>query len=199
MRKVLAIAAGLALLGCGIAYAGPCLPEGQVTLQGTIVKSSFTENDGSSHNYMAIALDSPVCDANSPMGKDNKKTLLPVDVPAKWLGHHVAVTGHLGDGEDWTITVENIKDVGDPTADTLGKLSCRNIVGKGWDNMPSMSDYVLAQPGADKLKGSGCNIDSLVFAQCFLEPKWSVAKAVSTLLRKAATGKKLPDIPICGA
>jgi len=66
--------------------------------------------------------------------------------------------------------------------------------------MPDVTDYVEAQPGADKLGfGSPCHIESLVFSQCWLEPKWSVLKAINALLRKAATGKKLPDIPVCGA
>jgi len=82
----------------------------------------------------------------------------------------------------------------------LENLSCRDIAGAGWDHMPSMSDYVKTQPGAGKLGyESPCHIDSLVFAQCWLEPRWSVLKAVDALLRKAANGKKLPDIPACGA
>jgi len=88
----------------------------------------------------------------------------------------------------------------EPSADSLEKLSCSDVIGKGWNHMPDVTDYVEAQPGADKLGfGSPCHIESLVFSQCWLEPKWSVLKAINALLRKAATGKKLPDIPVCGA
>ena len=84
-------------------------------------------------------------------------------------------------------------------ADPLN-LQCADIVDNGWKNMPDVTDYVESQPGADKLGfGSPCHIDSLVFSQCWLEPKWSVSKAISALLRKAASGKKLPDVPACGA
>jgi len=86
------------------------------------------------------------------------------------------------------------------TGADIGKLSCGDITGEGWNHMPDVTDYFLAQPGADKLGyGSPCAINSLVFSQCWLEPRWSVAKAINILLHKAATGKKLPDIPMCGA
>jgi hypothetical protein len=38
--------------------------------------------------------------------------------------------------------------------------------------MPDVADYILAKPGADKLGyGSECHLGSLVFSQCWLEPK----------------------------
>jgi hypothetical protein len=82
----------------------------------------------------------------------------------------------------------------------VGAISCLTITDKGWSNMPDVTDYVKARPNASILGyGSPCRIDSLVFAQCFLEPQWSVKKAVDTLFRKALTGKRLPDTPVCGA
>jgi hypothetical protein len=85
-------------------------------------------------------------------------------------------------------------------ANIVKRLYCYDVVGEGWNHMPSVTDYVLSLPGADKLGyGSECHIGSLVFAQCWLEPRWSVKEAIDALLRKAATGKKLPDIPVCGA
>jgi hypothetical protein len=45
--------------------------------------------------------------------------------------------------------------------------------------MPDVADYVLAKLGSDKLGyGSECHIGSLVFSQCWLEPRWSVKKAI---------------------
>jgi hypothetical protein len=82
----------------------------------------------------------------------------------------------------------------------IGAISCYTIINKGWANMPDVTDYVKAKPNSDILGyGSPCRMDSLVFAQCFLEPRWSVKTAVDTLFRKALTGKRLPDVPICGA
>lgn len=83
---------------------------------------------------------------------------------------------------------------------SLETISCRDLVDAGWKNMPDVADYVLAKPGSDKLGyGSECHIGGLVFSQCWLEPKWSVGKAVDTLIAKAARGKRLPDTPACGA
>jgi hypothetical protein len=81
-----------------------------------------------------------------------------------------------------------------------GILSCAAIVNNGWARMPDVADYVLGKPNSDKLGyGSECHIGSLVFAQCFIEPKWSVREAVNALIHKAVTGKPLPNTPVCGA
>jgi hypothetical protein len=78
--------------------------------------------------------------------------------------------------------------------------SCDEMVGNGWYKMPDIAEYILAKPGSDKLGfGSECHLGSLVFAQCFLEPRWSVDKAIDVLIRKAVTGKALPKTPMCGA
>jgi hypothetical protein len=85
--------------------------------------------------------------------------------------------------------------------DQLAKtLSCRDLIDAGWKNMPDVADYVLARPGADKLGyGSECHIGSLVFSQCWLEPRWSVKTAIDGLIYKAVHNKRLPDAPACGA
>ena len=84
--------------------------------------------------------------------------------------------------------------------DIFEKLSCRDLIDAGWKNMPDVADYVLSKPGSDKLGyGSECHIGSLVFSQCWLEPRWSVKKAIDVLLHKAAAGKRLPETPVCGA
>ena len=150
---------------------------------------------------MAIILDDPLCFTGA---MDTKLTFLEAtQVPMKWLGHYVVITGNMDAGVSWGVTVKRIADAGDkPTSarTDLEKLSCNDVTRKGWDNMPDVTDYVKAQPGADRLGyGSPCAINSLVFSQCWLEPKWSVLKAINALLRKAATGKKLPDVPACGA
>jgi hypothetical protein len=80
------------------------------------------------------------------------------------------------------------------------KGTCLGFVDRGWSNSLDVSEYVLTKPGADKLGlGSPCNIDSLVFSQCWLEPRLTVKQAIDLLLAKARAGKKLPDTPICGA
>jgi hypothetical protein len=61
----------------------------------------------------------------------------------------------------------------------VGAVSVRN----GWAHTPDVTDYVLAKPHSDKLGySSPCHIESLVFAQCFLEPRWSVKEAVNALI-----------------
>jgi hypothetical protein len=60
-----------------------------------------------------------------------------------------------------------------PTA-IIGRMSCAKITGEGWDHMPieDITKFTLAKPNSDKLGyGSECHIASLVFAQCFLEPR----------------------------
>jgi hypothetical protein len=80
------------------------------------------------------------------------------------------------------------------------ELSCDTIVRNGWDKMPDVADYIKTIPGSEKLGfGSECHLGSLVFAQCFVEPRWTVGKAVHELIRKARTGQRLPDTPACGA
>jgi hypothetical protein len=85
----------------------------------------------------------------------------------------------------------------EPAFDTL---ICGDIVRNGWNHMPDVADYIKARPGADRLGyGSECHLGSLVFSQCWLEPRWSMERAINALLQKAAAGKKLPDTPPCGA
>jgi hypothetical protein len=85
--------------------------------------------------------------------------------------------------------------------DQLAKtLSCRALIDAGWEKMPDVADYVLSKPGASKLGyGSECHIGSLVFSQCWLEPRWSAEKAIDELIYKATHNKRLPDTPVCGA
>jgi hypothetical protein len=83
---------------------------------------------------------------------------------------------------------------------SLSQLHCDDIVRNGWDKMPDVADDIRALPGSDKLGfGSECHLGSLVFAQCFVEPRWTVKQAVDALIWKAAHGKRLPDTPVCGA
>ena len=66
--------------------------------------------------------------------------------------------------------------------------------------MPDVTDYVMAKPHSDKLGyGSFCHIGSLVFEQCFVEPQWSVKRAVDELITKALAGQSLPGERVCGA
>jgi hypothetical protein len=85
-------------------------------------------------------------------------------------------------------------------AGSFENMSCDTIIRQGWDKMPDVADYIRELPGSKKLGfGSECHLGSLVFAQCFLKPKWSVKKAIDALIHKAATGERLPETPACGA
>jgi hypothetical protein len=101
MRKIVALAAVVALLGCVTARAEPCQFERhQVTLQGTIVKSAYGRTP-----YMALVVAHPSCD---------DETMVEVDASKKWLGHHVTITGDLGGMADreWFsfLSIKSIKD-----------------------------------------------------------------------------------------
>jgi hypothetical protein len=152
-----------------------------VTVRGTITDSVIAGPP-----YLDIVSDEPLCSADGPNAIYSLKP-----ISNRWLGHYVMITGTLD--RDEHVAVKSIKDTADSTAppvdSKLAKLSCSAVVGEGWNHMPDVTDYVDAQPGADKL----------VFSQCWLEPRWSVAAAINALLRKAATGKELPDVPACGA
>ena len=77
---------------------------------------------------------------------------------------------------------------------------CRDLIDAGWSKMPDVASYVMAKPGASRLGyGSECHIGGLVFAQCWLEPRWPVRKAIDALVSRATHGKRLPDTPACGA
>jgi hypothetical protein len=87
---------------------------------GTIVQSiTLAENEGTGepahHKFMAIALDKPICfgfnDPAHPNSNEWESLVKAFPIPAKWLGHHVAITGNLVLDEDLTITVERIKDI----------------------------------------------------------------------------------------
>jgi hypothetical protein len=81
-----------------------------------------------------------------------------------------------------------------------GSISCATIVNNGWRRMPDIADYVREKQNSDKLGyGSECHIGSLVFAQCFIEPRWSVKQAVDELINKAIAGESLPGERVCGA
>jgi hypothetical protein len=92
-----------------------CFPEDiveHIALQGEIVQSALPEGDDLSGRskgtkYTAIVLDSPICFA----GADSEMIpMLEVEVPKKWLGHHVSVAGTLV-YEGQFFGVENIMDI----------------------------------------------------------------------------------------
>jgi hypothetical protein len=84
--------------------------------------------------------------------------------------------------------------------DIFEKLSCDTIIREGWAKMPDVAKYIGEIRGSEKLGyASECHLGGLVFAQCFVEPRLSVKKAVEVLIHKAITGTRLPDTPVCGA
>jgi len=104
MRKVLVLAAIVALLGCATARAEPCqFEKHQVTLQGTIVQSAFEHTP-----YMALVVEHPACD---------EEAMVEVDASKKWLGHHVTITGDLGimaDREEFHLGIKSMEDIPPP-------------------------------------------------------------------------------------
>jgi len=86
----------------------------RVTLRGTIIQSiTLEKNDGTGesahHKFMAIALEKPICFSTEP--PINEYLVKAFPIPAKALGHCVAVIGNLVLDEDLSITVEGIKDI----------------------------------------------------------------------------------------
>ena len=53
--------------------------------------------------------------------------------------------------------------------------------------MPDVAEYVQTFPDWEKISTypSECVMGSVVFGQCFVEPKWTVRQAVIELIRKA--------------
>jgi hypothetical protein len=91
---------------------------------------------------------------------------------------------------------------GSAMAEPLRKQSCREIIGKGFDNMPEVVDYILAKKGGDKLGfASECHFGFLVFAQCWidLESGPTADDAINHLIATATAHRKLPPVPHCGA
>lgn len=46
---------------------------------------------------------------------------------------------------------------------------------------------------------SDCVMSSFIAAECMLHPKMSIDQAIDSLVSKVKNGKRLPDIPACGA
>jgi hypothetical protein len=80
-------------------------------------------------------------------------------------------------------------------------LSCGDVTAAGWGlSTPEFSRYFPRRlPGALALSSTPINLDSLVFAQCFLEPRLTVSQAIRLLVYKAKHGQPLPAIPQGGA
>jgi hypothetical protein len=101
-----------------------------------------------------------------------------------------------------TLGAAHANEIPHTSMNTIGRMSCATITGNGWDHMPieDITIFALANPNSDKLGyGSECHISSLVFAQCFLEPRWLVKQAVDELINKALAGERLPGERVCGA
>jgi hypothetical protein len=81
-----------------------------VGISGDIVQSATTvEGEGvPPHKYMAIILDKPLCFTKDTTDKLSVVEVYPV--PAKWLGHHVLITGRLFAGDAWSVRVRKIID-----------------------------------------------------------------------------------------
>jgi hypothetical protein len=204
MHKIIALAAIVALLGCVAARAEPaqsdCTTETQLELRGTIVQSKIDVSPDMggppSFKFMAIALDTPQC---------GEAVIRARPVPLKWLGHHVVIRATLSQDETMLLLeVHSIKDAQQEATNSIDPLSafpCSSLTMKdGFEtNMPDAAQNRLAASAyADKF-GSGCNARSYVAAECAIHPAYSLKDTVNKLLSDAATGKKLPSIPQCGA
>jgi hypothetical protein len=86
------------------------------------------------------------------------------------------------------------------TAGTLS-INCGDLTTRyvGTPQMPNLWPYFPRHPPGPLAYASGANLNDYVFAQCFLEPHWTVGQAIDALVWKAAHGQRLPDIPVGGA
>jgi hypothetical protein len=200
----------------------------RVTLRGTIVQSATTEEEEGDppHKYMAIILDHPVCLATNV---EDKYTFIEENVPTKWLGHYVDITGNMEGGlNGYAIDeISSIKDVNAAPAEKsvdskpspisaeaqLAALTCNQLLkampnfsknapatASGYAMLSLAYDYIKSRPDVDTLGyTSPCRVDFLVEASCRAHQKSSVMEAINSLFSKAATGKELPETPVCGA
>jgi len=183
-----------------------CIPYGEgdtVTVKGHVALTRQVEEEEGEppHNYYEIVLDVPLC------SKDGGLTLtaLPTSLKRDMLGHFVTITGTMESGDSPYLNEKSVSEPNPPSPSSEPvaldrSVLCTDIVRAGWDDMPDTRDYVLSKPNADKLGfPSSCHLDSLVFSQCWLEPKITIGAAIDMLLKKASKGQKLPDVPACGA
>jgi hypothetical protein len=83
--------------------------------------------------------------------------------------------------------------------DAWHKIPCRSVMADSHGtDIPAGAGDALAESVLANKFGSICNMYSFVAAECRQRPSSSVGAAVSALLRKAASGRQLPDIPMCG-
>jgi hypothetical protein len=187
----------------------PCIPyaEGDtVTVTGQVALTRQVEEEEGEppHNYYEIVLEVPLCFKG---GGGLTLTSLPMSsLKREMLGHILTVTGTMEAGGDSVYL--NEKSVSEPNPPsppskpvTLDRsMLCSEIIDNGWYDMPDTYDYILSKPHADKLGYlSSCHLDTLVFSQCWLEPKITIGAAIDMLLKKGSRGQKLPDVPACGA
>jgi hypothetical protein len=86
-----------------------------VVLHGEVIQSATIEendDDGPPHSFLALIINDPACRRSA-----NEKPIPFMDlspatqVPAYWLGHHVAITGTLVDGQYLGIEIKSIVDI----------------------------------------------------------------------------------------
>jgi hypothetical protein len=127
---IVAFSSGAALAGCG--KTDPNIDfnsKKPVTLHGTVVISATVQNvEGvpAGAKYTALALDPPICASGGGPGTDFgdlQVTLLMVNnVSMQYLGHQVALTGVVTEGElDWQLAVQSIKDISTAVAEPSPK------------------------------------------------------------------------------
>jgi hypothetical protein len=202
------------------------LPEGDraehIALQGEIVQSAFPLGDDLSGRpagtkYTAIVLDTPIC-----IAPDNSEmfSMLEVEVPKKWLGHHVSIAGSLT-YEGLFFDVQNIVDMQSqnaqppsPSADPdkvsdpkLADVSCGWVLRPDRGTDDSITEHAVNHLEAFRDSGklpekyfwSACTMYEYVLAECRINPRATVLDAVNSLISKTKVGKDLPSIPRCGA
>ncbi|MGI8567878.1 MAG: hypothetical protein ACR2KT_01715 [Methylocella sp.] len=80
---------------------------------------------------------------------------------------------------------------------TASSISCGGYADIDPADEDSIFAYVITHGPAEL--GSGCNIRQFIIAECKLHPQFSVKQVIGDLFAKKKSGRKLPDIPQCGA
>jgi hypothetical protein len=80
--------------------------------------------------------------------------------------------------------------------------SCRGFVGEDYTQNEGYARFLEDMLNHDGFRGlyTECNADRFIIAECRMHPKFTIDRAAKDLIAKAANGgRKLPDVPMCGA
>jgi hypothetical protein len=86
----------------------------------------------------------------------------------------------------------------------VSRISCREYVASvGSWRFSALGDPIVEYVGRhgafEEGSGSACNTMDFVLAKCKLHPQFKIGQAITSLYSKKQSGRKLPNIPMCGA